>query len=71
MLGAVDSTAIYVALIGGITTITTGALALFGVWITSRNQVQTTKKDELIASLEHRLDDLEQRAQVPPPEGAP
>ena len=69
MLATTDSTAIYVALIGGLTTVMTGALALLGVWITSRNQLQVQAKDRQIAELEKRLDQIEDRA--PTTEGDP
>lgn len=55
MYGAADSTAIFVALIGGITTITTGALALLGVFITTRNQA----RDRLLAELQEKVEHLE------------
>lgn len=68
MIAAVDSTAIYVALIGGITTVLTGALALLGVWITSRNQAKAADKDQQIKSLEERLSAIETRTKK---KGAP
>lgn len=62
MLYAADSTAIFVALIGGMTTVTTGALALLGVWLTTRQQANDAKKDQTISELEKRLDQLESEA---------
>jgi hypothetical protein len=59
VLAAADPTAIYVALIGGITTITTGALALLGVVITTRNQVDRARQDQLIRDLTRQVERLE------------
>lgn len=59
MFAATDTTAIFVALIGAIATIVTAALALLGVWLTSRNQIAGAAKDARIADLEKRLGDLE------------
>lgn len=63
MILAADSTAIYVALIGAITTITTGALALLGVVVATRNQADMAKKDQLIADLTKTVDRLEHQEQ--------